>query len=316
MRKIPFLIFATVVIFVASIGPARSTQRDSRTTKSKDLAKTIQVEVEMVLVNVGVIDLQNRPVTDLQKDNFRLFENNVEQEIVSFSHQDAPTSIGIIFDTSGSMGDKIARSREAFMRLLKTANPQDEFSLVSFATHAKLMSAFTSNIEELHEAISSTKPFGQTALLDAIHLAMSHVKYAHNQRCAMVVISDGGDNSSWHSESRIRKDLKEADCPLYAIGIYSRRDMTLTLEERNGPGLLSELAEITGGHAFETWKLDELPGIAAEISLEIRDQYLLGYRPGTPHDGRWRGIKVKVKPPANRPPLHVYARSGYYSPRD
>jgi Ca-activated chloride channel family protein len=299
---------------IAQVVPTRPHEPSG--SESRTLAKIIQVNVELVLVNVNVMDPEDRPVTNLQKDNFQLFEDNVEQEIVTLSHEDAPISIGIIFDTSGSMADKIERSREAALQILKTANPQDEFLLVSFAGDAKLTSGFTSNIEEFQNRMMLTKPKGPTALLDAIHLGMRQMKYARYSKRVLVVISDGGDNHSWHSESRIRKDLKEADCQLYAIGIFDKHDMKLTIEEHDGPTLLSKLANITGGRAYEVWGLDQLPVVAAKISMELRDQYVLGYRPASaPHDGSWRSIKVKVEPPTNLSSLHVYARSGYYSPK-
>ena len=271
----------------------------------------------MVLVNVTVTDLDDRPMMDLQKDNFRLFENNVEQEILDFSHEDAPISIGLIFDTSGSMADKIDKARQAALQILRAGNPDDEVFLVSFAGRAKLTSGFTSNIAELQNRMMSDKPKGATALLDAIHLGMKQMKNARYRRRALVVISDGGDNHSLHSESRIRKELKEADCQLYAIGIYDRRDMKLTVEEHNGPRLLFEMAEITGGRAFPVSSLDELPDVAARMSIEMRDQYVLGYKPGgTRRDGTWRSIKVKALPPASQATLRVYARNGYHSPTE
>jgi len=162
-------------------------------------------------------------------------------------------------------------------------------------------------------------PRGPTALLDAIHLGMKQMKQARYRRRALIVVSDGGDNNSLHSENRIRKDLKEADCQLYAMGIFDQHDMMLTVEEHNGPKLLSQLAESTGGRAFSVANLDELSDISAKISAALRDQYVLGYKPSAisvyrHHDSTWRSIKVKVNPSPILPPLHVYARSGYYSP--
>jgi Ca-activated chloride channel family protein len=271
----------------------------------------------MVLVNVTVTDFNDRLMISLQKDTFRLFENNVEQEILAFSEEDAPVSIGILFDMSGSMADKIDKARLAVLQILKTANPQDEFFLVSFSYRAELTSGFTSNIAELQNRMMSKEPKGSTALLDAIHLGMKQMKNARYRRRALVVISDGGDNNSLYSESRIRKELKEADCQLYAMGIYDEHDMKLRVEEHKGPRLLFEMAEITGGRAFPVSSLDELPSIAAKISMELRDQYVLGYKPGgTRHDGAWRSIKVKVLPPTSQAPFHVYARNGYYGPRE
>jgi len=309
------LSLAATVGFLFSIGAAQTVGSTQQRGKSKATTQSIRVNVEMVLVNVGVSDPGDQPVVNLQKDNFRLFEDKVEQEIISFSHEDAPASIGIIFDTSGSMRDKIDRSREAALQILKTANSQDEFFLITFSEIAELRSAFTSDIEALESRLMSIKPRGATALLDAIHLAMQQMKKARYRRCALVIVSDGGNNSSWHTENRIRRDLKEADCQLYAMGIFDRRDMLLTVEEHNGPKLLSALAEITGGRAFSVSSMEELPDIAAKIGMELRDQYVLGYKPGgSLHDGTWRGIKVTVKPSFGTPPVHVYARSGYYRP--
>ena len=321
-RSLLLVVFGVAAIAVlAPAGVAQVTAQlmasDSSGKASKRLTNGIHVDVEMVLVNVTVTDSDDRLVMNLQKENFQLFEENVAQEIASFSHEDAPVSIGLILDTSGSMADKINRSRQAALQILKTANPLDEFFLVSIGSEAKLRTRFTSSVEELQNRITSIKPKGSTALLDAIHLGMKQMKTARYRRCALVVISDGGDNHSWHSASRIRKDLKEADCQLYAMGIFDEHDMELTSEEHDGPALLSKLAEITGGRAFGASNLAELPGIVAKISMELRDRYVLGYKPGgARHDGTWRSIKVKIAPSASLPPLHVYARTGYYETKN
>jgi Ca-activated chloride channel family protein len=283
---------------------------------SQPVDKSIQVNVEMVLVNVTVTDLQDRPVTGLQRDHFQVFENGVEQEVLTFSHEDAPISIGLLFDMSASMADKVDKARRAALQILKTANPQDDFFLVSFGNRAELTSPFTSNVEELQRQMMSVAPKGRTALLDAISLGMDQMKNARNRKRALVVISDGGDNHSRNDESRVRSALKEADCQLYAMGIFDERDMKRTREERMGPTLLSEFAELTGGRVFPVSSLDELPDVAAKISMELRDRYVLGYKPSGRHDGAWRTIKVKVAAPASVPPLRIFARGGYYAARD
>jgi Ca-activated chloride channel family protein len=271
----------------------------------------------MVLVNVTVTDRDDRRVVGLQKSNFRLWENDVEQEILTFSHEDTPISIGLLFDLSASMVDKIDKARRAALQILKTANPRDEFFLVSFSDRAELTSGFTSKIEELQTRMLSTLPKGHTAMFDAINMGMQEMKGARYRKRVLLVISDGGDNHSRYHESRIRADLREADCQLYAMGIFDDRDMKRSAEERKGPELLSDLATLTGGRAFRVSSVDELPDVAAKISMELRDQYVLGYKPGgAHHDGAWRSIKVKVTPSASAPPFHVYARNGYYSPTD
>jgi Ca-activated chloride channel family protein len=274
------------------------------------------VGVAMVLVNATVIDSLDRPVTSLGKEHFRIFENDIEQEILTFSHEDAPVSIGLLFDISNSMKDKIDKARSAALQVLQTANPQDEFFLVSFASRAKLSSKFTSDLNELQERMMSERPQGQTALLDAIAIGMEQMKYARNRNRALVVISDGADNHSRAHESQIRRDLREADTQLYAMGIFDPEDMKRTREEQKGPALLSEFAELTGGQVFSIGNLDELPEAAFKIGRDIRDRYVLGYKPGGPRDGAWRSIKVKLAPPATLPPLRVFARTGYYAPED
>ena len=280
---------------------------------SRPLVRPIQIDVEMVLVNVTVTDFEDRLVLGLHKDNFRLFENEVEQEILTFSQEDSPMSIGLLFDLSTSMIDKIDKARQAALQILKTANPADEFFLVSFSDHAELTSGFTSDLQELQSRMLATVPKGHTALLDAIYMGTQEMKNARYRRRALLVISDGGDNHSRYHEARIRSELKEADCQLYAMGIYDDEDMKRTPEERKGPALLSDLADITGGRAFRVSSADELPEVAAKINMELRDQYVLGYKPIGHHDGAWRGIKVKVDASAGQAPIHVYNRNGYYS---
>lgn len=283
------------------------------TRPARPLVKPIQVNVEMVLVNVAVTDFEDRLVLGLHKDNFRLFENEVEQEILTFSQEDSPMSIGLLFDLSTSMADKIDKARQAALQILKMANPADEFFLVSFSDRAELTSGFTPDLQEVQSRMLAMVPRGHTALLDAIHMGTEEMKNARYRRRALLVISDGGDNHSRYNEKRIRSELKEADCQLYAMGIYDERDMRKTEEERKGPALLSDLADITGGRAFRVSNLEELPEVAAKINMELRDEYVLGYKPIGQHNGAWRNIKVKVDASASEAPIHVYNRSGYYS---
>jgi len=278
--------------------------------------KVIRTDVDLALVNVTVTDPFNRLVTGLDPDNFRVFEDNVEQEIVSFSSEDVPISIGVIFDFSGSMANKVDKAREAAVEFFKTANPQDEFFLVSFNERAELTSAFTNSVEDLQSRMMMTAPKGRTALLDAIYLGLSQMRGAHNAKRALLILSDGGDNHSRYNENDIKRLVKEADTQLYAIGIFDPLGYrNRTPEELNGPSLLSEITELTGGRVFAVEHLNDLPDIASKIGMELRNQYVLGYRPSNHvHDARWRKIKVKLRPPKGLPPLTVYSKSGYYAP--
>jgi Ca-activated chloride channel family protein len=277
---------------------------------------TLHIDVDLAVVNVTVTDPYNRLVTGLDPDNFRVFEDNVEQEVVTFSSEDVPISIGVIFDFSGSMTNKVGKAREAAMQFFKTANPQDEFFLVSFNERAELTSAFTNSVEDLQSRLMLTAPKGRTALLDAIYLGLSEMRGAHNAKRALLILSDGGDNHSRYNENDIKRLVKEADTQLYAIGIFDPLGYrNRTPEELNGPSLLSEITEMTGGRVFAVEKMDELPDIATKIGMELRNQYVLGYRPSNKaHDARWRKLKVKLRPPRGLPPLTVYAKTGYYAP--
>jgi Ca-activated chloride channel family protein len=276
---------------------------------------TVHIDVDLALVNVTVTDPFNRLVTGLELDNFRVFEDNIEQEVVNFSAEDVPISIGVIFDFSGSMANKVGKAREAAVQFFKTANPQDEFFLVSFNERAELTSAFTNSVEDLQSRMMLTTAKGRTALLDAIYLGLSQMRGAHNAKRALLILSDGGDNHSRYNESDIKRLVKEADTQLYAIGIFDQAGYRRTTEELNGPTLLNEVTEMTGGRVFNVEKLEELPDIATKIGMELRNQYVLGYRPSNrAHDARWRKVKIKLRAPRGLPPLTVYSKTGYYAP--
>jgi Ca-activated chloride channel family protein len=174
-------------------------------------AGSIEIDVNMVLVNVSVNDTYGHVVSNLGKKNFHLFEDNVEQEILTFSREDVPASIGLLFDTSGSMADKMDAAREAIGQFLRKSNPDDEFFLISFDNRPQMESRFTSNIELLQERTKSLKPRGRTSLLDAIDLGLQQMKSARHERHVLLVMSDGGDNHSRHHLPEIRNLLQESD---------------------------------------------------------------------------------------------------------
>ncbi len=273
----------------------------------------IKRNVDLVLVPVTITDQMDRLVTGLDKNNFQVFDGNQKQEIQHFSSEDAPVSVGIIFDMSGSMTDKINRAREAVLEFCKTANPQDEFFMIAFSDEPHLTAGFTSNPDEIQNKLVYTVPKGRTALLDALYLGMHEMKKAKNERKALLIISDGGDNHSRYTEDEIKSQIKEADVIVYGIGVYD--NYFPTVEERLGPQLLSEISEVTGGRTFTIDNPNDLPDVASKIGMELRNQYLLGYKPTkTSHDGKWHKIKVKLRIPRGLPPLQVYARTGYYAP--
>jgi VWFA-related protein len=277
---------------------------------------SIRVETQLVLINVTVTDPMNRFVTGLEREHFRLFEDKTEQEISQFSSEDAPLSVGLVFDASGSMGSKLQKSRQAAAQLFKTANPEDEFFLVHFNDRPELVVGFTTNTEEIQNRLTFTQAKGRTALLDGVYLAMNHMKKARNPRKAIIILSDGGDNSSRYTEGEIKNVIREADVQVYAIGIFEPlAGRGRTAEELAGPGLLTEISEATGGRHFPVENLNELPDVAAKIGIELRNQYVLGYRPSNQtKDGKYRRVQVKLKQPRGLPPLRCFYRLGYYAP--
>ncbi len=275
--------------------------------------KPVKVDVDLVLVNVTVTDDWNRIVTGLDKENFSILEGNEPQQVKHFSSEDAPLSLGVIFDMSGSMSDKIAKAREAVIEFMKTANPQDEFFMITFNDRPQLRADFTTSVEEVQGKLVYTVPQGRTALLDAIYMGINKMKDAHNSKKALLIISDGGDNHSRYTEREIRSMVKEADVQIYAIGVFTAG--VSQPEEIAGPALLTDISEVTGGRMFTINNPNELADVATKIGIELRNQYVLGYRPSNKtKDGHWRKIKVKLIPPKGLPHLNVYSRTGYYAP--
>jgi Ca-activated chloride channel homolog len=283
---------------------------------NRGVRPNIRVDTTLVLIPVTVTDPLNRFVTGLEREHFRLFEDKVEQQLTHFASEDAPLSIGLVFDASGSMGAKMQKSRQAAAQFFKLANPEDEFFLVQFSDRPELVSPFTHSTEEIQNRLAFTQSKGRTALLDGIYLAMNQMKKAHNPRKAILVISDGGDNSSRYTQSEIKNLVREADVQVYAIGIFEGMSgRGRTAEELSGPGLMTEVAEQTGGRHFPVDNLNELPDIAAKIGIELRNQYVLGYTPANPQrDGKYRRVTVKVVQPRGLPPLRAFWRLGYYAP--
>jgi VWFA-related protein len=276
----------------------------------------IRIDSNLVLIPVTVTDPLNRFVTGLEKENFRIFENNKEQAISQFSSEDAPLSVGVIFDCSGSMGQKLQKSRQAVAQFFKTANPEDEFFLVTFASEAKLVQPFTSNLEEIQNRLAFTQSRGQTALLDAVYMGLHEMRKARNPRKALLLITDGGDNDSRYTETEIKSLVREADVQIYAMGIFEGgSNRGRTPEEAAGPGLLTEIAEQTGGREYPVEDMNEMPDIAAKIGTELRNQYLIGFRPeNQERDGKYRKVTVKLVQPRGMPLLRAFFRQGYYAP--
>ena len=275
----------------------------------------LRVNTSLVLVPVSVTDPSNHPVLGLDKSSFRIFDNNVEQQVASLAFEDTPVAIAVVFDLSGSMRPKISKSRAALARLLETANPEDEFCLIDFSDEVHLAKSWTSDPDEITGSLAKTVPRGRTALLDAIALGLHELKKSAKPRKAIVLLSDGGDNRSRLTERELRSMARESDALIYAMGIFEGMGVQLSLEELAGPGLLEEITEASGGRLFPVADLNHLPEIAARIGLELHNRYMLAYSPtAIQADGRHHRVRVQVVPPTGMSALRVDWRAGYHAP--
>jgi len=277
-------------------------------TQKREPAPLFRVGVETVFIKVSVTDPLNRYVTGLEKDHFKIYEDKVEQSIYHFAQHSAPISVGILFDTSGSMKDNIHTARNSIMRFLEAGNPEDEWFLISFNQRTSLLQDFTSQSAEIRNEISFSKPGGRTALYDAVYMGLDETRDARNDKKALILITDGEDNSSRYSSSEVREFAKESDVQIYAIGEQGKLGY--------GRSEIQNIVSITGGRAFFPNNFNELDYYIDLIHAELRNQYILGYTPtNKKHDGKWRKLQIKLDPPEGLPKLIVHAKEGYYAPK-
>ena len=272
--------------------------------------------VELVIVPVTVTDAINRPILDLPKHDFTLYEGNVEQQIRYFSCEDAPISVALVLDYSASMRNKIEYERQAVKEFFTYANPQDEYFIITVSSKPKLIASSTQSIGTIEERLASMKPDGATALYDAIYMGINQLRTGRYQRRALLIISDGGDNRSRYSLKETKRVIEEANVLTYGIGIFDDMPFPLfkTIEERLGRKSLSEITDASGGRTIPADDRRKIPEISAMISRELRNQYMLGYQPSNPtHDGKWRKIRVRLS--AFATPRHVHYREGYVAPQ-
>ncbi len=279
-----------------------------------DPAGPVRIKTDLVTLTLTVTDLFGRYVSGLNKNAFAITDNSQDQEITFFSDSDAPVSVGILFDVSGSMsGDKIIKARRALSRFIATSHPSDEYFLIAFNSKAQLLLDRTRDGDAVLQKLSLVQPKNNTALYDAVYLGIEKVtRGTHNKR-ALLIISDGQDNASRYNFGEVRRLLKESDVVAYSVGIIDKGDASSALGMQ-GQAFLDEISSVTGGKSFYPQTDVEMDEIFERIALELRHQYSIGYIPKDfQPDGKWRKIKVKVKPPRGLPRLTVRARDGYYA---
>lgn len=305
------MLIGAICLFACAAAGADEPRASIPTRARASTAQAVfRVNSDLVLVPVSVTDSTNHPIIGLGRDAFRIFDDKTEQTVVQFAREDVPLSVGIVFDLSGSMKGKLEKSREAVDQFLRGANPEDEFFLVEFSNRARLTVPFTADAGAIRDRLRHAEPYGKTALLDAVCLAMDSMKSARNARRALLILSDGGDNDSRYTETAMRNRVRESDLWVYAIGIYEHHTAILPEETGAGQALLETLAEASGGRHYPVEYLADLPDVAGRIGLELRNHYILGYQPSdSRRDGKYHHVQVKVV--AGRH-LTVSWRPGYY----
>ena len=325
MQKVTYaivLLFACLAMFLRTApvsaadnfnGPLLLEQEARPQAAKAAPSSSIRIDVNMTLVPVTVMDALGRNVRGLGRQNFRVIDGSQQRPIISFSQQDAPVSVGLIFDCSRSMMDKFKTSRKAASEFFHNLNPEDESFLVTVSDRAELRQGFTSNFGDIENALVFVQPNGTTSLIDGVYLGLSEMKKAHNPRKALVIVSDGGENNSRYTMRDLINTAVEADTMIYTVGIF---DDPQSQEEVVGPDLLDKLSRSTGGLPFITQNTNDLQMTMARIGVTLHNQYMLGYYP--PDDapsGKYRKIRVQLLVPEGMPHLQIYARSGYYVPQ-
>jgi Ca-activated chloride channel homolog len=295
--------------------PLRSA--DNNRAVASEPGDKIVIGANLVNIAVAVSDTQGRFVPGLSKDEFEVFDNGVRQQVAHFSDLDAPISIGIVYDVSGSMGGKIDRSARALKRFIETSHDQDAFFLITFNGRSALAQDFTrGDPTPIVDRLASVRPYGQTALYDAVYLALEKVNRGPHARQAILLISDGQDNNSSHSFAELCNAIKESGVMIYTIGITAQSG-----DRRPDIGrfVLDQIAEMSGGRSFFPTPYDEsgLMEDCARIALELRHQYSIGFYPTDPlSETKYHRIKVRVAAPKEIGRLSLAYRERYQSFRE
>ena len=303
----------------AQIPPNTSTDKGQKPSTKIQLPEggvddktPVITNTDLVSFNVTVTDIYGRFVSGLSKNAFSVFDEKSQQDITFFSDEDAPVSVGILFDVSGSMsGDKVRRARDALAHFIQTSHDRDEYFLIGFNSRAQLLMDRTRDGNAVLDKLTFVQTKNNTALYDACYLGVERVQRGTHPKRALLLISDGQDNNSRYTFNELRRVLKESDVVLYAIGILGGSDVGSALG-MEGQGIMDELAGVSGGKAFYPHSGAEMDDIFEQIALELRHQYSIGYRAMT-FDGKWHKIKVKVSPPRGLPRLFVRSKEGYFA---
>ena len=269
-----------------------------------------------MVLHTTVLDDRQRFADGLKQENFRVFEDKVQQKLSVFKREDVPVSMGLVIDNSGSMRDKRPKVNEAAITLVQASNPQDEAFVVNFNDdfYLDLDKDFTSSVPELKEALERIDSRGSTALYDAIIGSLDHLKKASRDKHVLLIVTDGEDNSSHYTLEKTIRDIQKTDTVIYGIGLLSQESKKSAKKARRA---LEEIAKASGGVAYFPENVEDVHNICQQVAHDIRNQYTLAYYPTNDRrDGTFRSVSVEIIPPRGRGKLVARTRSGYYAPSD
>lgn len=305
MRAIP-AVLAIAAAAVLAQGPQVSIESRQKAKVDELQRPDVRIDANLVLIPVSVSDQIGRPVAGLEKKHFRILDNKEPQTIATFSMDDGPVALGLVFDTSSSMGRNLAAARRAAAMFVGMANPGDQFLLVEFDSAPRMTVPLTEDLAHIKYELTFNQSRGSTAMIDGVYMAMNEIKKSKAERKALILVSDGDDNNSRYSPGELKTVLQESEVLIYSVGLFG---------DAANPPLMRGIAEETGGRLFVA--NSGLPEIAAKISVDLRNRYLIGYSPTNPaRDGLYHKVEVEMAPPRGLGKLKWYWRRGYYAPTE
>ena len=280
----------------------------------------IGVKVDLVMLYASVMDKKNHFVSGFEQSRFRVLEDGVQQKIESFTREDVPVSMGLVIDLSASMKEKIDTVNQAVRVFLQAGNPDDELFLIGFNDAVDLLKDYTGDIDEISDALEGKKPVAKTLLYDAIYLGVEKAQAGVKPKKAIVVITDGNDNTSYYSLKELLAKVKESDVQIYCIGLLDNLPRKGVFgrwsnsEEKKVYDVLVSISEETGGNAFFPQEISEIRKIVDEIARDLRGQYSIGYFSSNPaRDGAFRTVKIELTDKKTNG-ITIRHRRGYYAP--
>ena len=323
-----FLFLSVFCIGFFTAAPTKVNAQDQSSTETETVRYEsdglpefrVGIKVDLVMLYASVVDKNNHFVSELEQSQFKVFENGVEQKIESFTHENVPVSMGIVLDLSGSMRGKIEQVNRAARAFLKAGNPDDEFFLIGFNDEVELLHDYTSDIDEISDALEDTVVAGKTHLYDAIYLGVEKAQSGAKSKKALVVITDGNDETSYYSLKELIARIQESDVQVFCIGILDDMPQKGIFRGWSNSGTkqyrdaLVKISEETGGNAFFPQETTGLQSIVAEIASDLRGQYSIGYfSSNTAHDGAFRTVKIELIGKKIND-MKIRHRRGYYAP--